>query len=713
MTFAEFFRFVDEDREKVAKCRTYKQFWKEQKRTITSVWSKGEVLYYPSAKNTGLISSQQEDRAEYESVKWFGERYELGQGAIFTSDKLPSYVRFLEQRVIAKDSFVHLMVCETHDDLVALRNRLPKNSCSISLFEKVKVKQTDAALEMLANWHPLLPPPIMLITVKTLTTILPKIIKLGILFNTLLLHLMSESMRCNAVSCIEQLLPRSKCFLFITQGYDKLNTIDSNTNYSRYIYPRQMLAYKANLVLSQEPLVSTMLTSDTSMNDSRHADDVVETPEQPVGPSKRINKIKIKMASAEDQSESEVVCTIDLTKKNEASSKWKIDDEIDLITQKDSSVEYYAQKSRGTKPSHKAGASRTFKQAYMRSRRILVDKGIWYNMSTDERLKLRDKVKLRIGKSEETLNQCHDAPTYPQQRYRQDENEHAKFVKKRMEQKKYTREMKGKGPAYSESVRCETVAPVITPKRTVEKVQRVFVKQTKKQKRLLNQLFDTFDTVAIDDGEKHAFLEQCLDYSCHPSIPKMKHKETVESEISREVVERGSKFRFIDRLMTSVGCDSKMLIVCDIPTGLLLLRRLSTLNDCRFLELCTKLDLATLSDIVQTSRTQVLLTSLATWQQHGYSTFDVDYLIIMDSIIHPNVDLKLQHTKLIQLVTLSCVDNYVYDYMCINYDTLAKSLPQIIEYTKNETNRENQFPRVGLHDVLAFQHEFAFFDDDA
>ena len=62
----------------------------------------------------------------------------------------------------------------------------------------------------------------------------------------------------------------------------------------------------------------------------------------------------------------------------------------------------------------------------------------------------------------------------------------------------------------------------------------------------------------------------------------------------------------------------------------------------------------------------------------NYSTFDVDYLIIMDSIIHPNVDLKLKQTKLIQLVTLSSVDNYVYDYMCINHESLAKSLHTLI-----------------------------------
>ena len=99
-----------------------------------SVWSRGEVLYYPSAKNSGLISSQEEDRVEYDSVKWLQQRYALGHGGIFTSDKLPSYVRFVEQRVIAKDTFVHLMVCETHDDVVMLRNQLPKNSCSISLF---------------------------------------------------------------------------------------------------------------------------------------------------------------------------------------------------------------------------------------------------------------------------------------------------------------------------------------------------------------------------------------------------------------------------------------------------------------------------------------------------------------------------------------------------------------------------------------------------
>lgn len=466
-----------------------------------------------------------------------------------------------------------------------------------------------------------------------------------------------------------------------------------------------------------------MATSDTGMHDSRHVDDDHDvddftmfstghtTSEQLVPKKKKttnVSKIKIKMASAENQSESKVVCTIDLTQ-NEPTQEVSDDDTIDGTSLK------YSQTSQRVPINSKP----KFKQAYMKTRRELMKKGVWYNMSIDERLKLRDKVEMAaMGKVG-----IQSQPTESQKNYEKLRKERLKKEQKRQKKKQVS-----KGNKQGTTVRCQINPEISYPGWTpvnsatsthtttttthcVEKVQRVFVRQTKKQRRLLDQLFDSFDMLTED--KKHAFLEQCLDYSCHPSIPKMKHKETEESTITQDVIERGTKFRFIDRLMLSLGSDSKMLIVCDIPYGIKLLRRLSTLNDFRFLELCTALDFATLSDIVQTSRTQVLLTSLTTWQHHGYSTFDVDYLIIMDSIIHPNVDLKLKQTKLIQLVTLSSVDNYVYDYMCINHESLAKSLPQIIRYIRDETNKETQFPRANLDGVLAFQHEFTFFDEDA
>ena len=57
------------------------------------------------------------------------------------------------------------------------------------------------------------------------------------------------------------------------------------------------------------------------------------------------------------------------------------------------------------------------------------------------------------------------------------------------------------------------------------------------------------------------------------------------------------------------------------------------------------MDHETVKDIIETSKAEILIASLASWQKHRYSMFKSDYLIIMDSIVDPNIDLKLGKTK--------------------------------------------------------------------
>ena len=113
--------------------------------------------------------------------------------------------------------------------------------------------------------------------------------------------------------------------------------------------------------------------------------------------------------------------------------------------------------------------------------------------------------------------------------------------------------------------------------------------------------------------------------------------------------------------------EAAVLIVCDIPYGITMLRKLLSTGHPHwtYIEL-RKMAPERLQDIITTTP-RVVLASLASWVEYEYSLFNVDYLIIMDAIIDPTVDLDLEQTKLIQLITLHGVDNYVYDHGCVEY----------------------------------------------
>ena len=104
----------------------------------------------------------------------------------------------------------------------------------MSLFDEVAKTEFDAALDLLVNWHPLLPAPFVLVTVNKLRRMLPAFLSSGISFNTILVDQMETPFRSSALGAVYRLLPRAKCFLFMIGG--------DGPGINQYIYPRQMMA---------------------------------------------------------------------------------------------------------------------------------------------------------------------------------------------------------------------------------------------------------------------------------------------------------------------------------------------------------------------------------------------------------------------------------------------------------------------------------------
>ena len=81
-------------------------------------------------------------------------------------------------------------------------------------------------------------------------------------------------------------------------------------------------------------------------------------------------------------------------------------------------------------------------------------------------------------------------------------------------------------------------------------------------------------------------------------------------------------------------------------------------------------------------------------------------MIIMDSIINPDVDIELNKTRLIQLVMLSSIDNYIYDNACVNHDEILKSLDKIIDYIKEES-KGIKAPSLSVEKIISFESSVA------
>ena len=149
MTFAEFFK-LDKNSSDFAKCQSYKKFWKERKKLIKngkllsctvnlikfSAWPDGQVLYYPNSDNSATITSSINQMNEYERQLVFSylAKHKEGHGVCLVPRQLPCYISFIEQLIIDKQHFAHLIICRSKNDLIEMKHLLPRNACSVSLF---------------------------------------------------------------------------------------------------------------------------------------------------------------------------------------------------------------------------------------------------------------------------------------------------------------------------------------------------------------------------------------------------------------------------------------------------------------------------------------------------------------------------------------------------------------------------------------------------
>ena len=60
--------------------------------------------------------------------------------------------------------------------------------------------------------------------------------------------------------------------------------------------------------------------------------------------------------------------------------------------------------------------------------------------------------------------------------------------------------------------------------------------------------------------------------TCHPSIPKLKHKE--KTDLSTDVILTGPKFKFIHKFLQNIDKAAKVLIICDNQLGTRMIRHL-------------------------------------------------------------------------------------------------------------------------------------------
>ena len=75
---------------------------------------------------------------EYERqlVSSYLAKHAEGQGVCLVPRQLPCYICFIEQLIIDKQVFAHLIICRSMLELIEMKNLLPKNACSVSLFGK-------------------------------------------------------------------------------------------------------------------------------------------------------------------------------------------------------------------------------------------------------------------------------------------------------------------------------------------------------------------------------------------------------------------------------------------------------------------------------------------------------------------------------------------------------------------------------------------------
>ena len=101
--------------------------------SIKLVWPNYEVLYYPNT-NTDTIQGHSTNAVDMFTIEWLQNKYARGEGGVLATDQFASYICFVEQLMIEKCHQPHLIICDTHLSLLAIRKQLPLNACSMSLF---------------------------------------------------------------------------------------------------------------------------------------------------------------------------------------------------------------------------------------------------------------------------------------------------------------------------------------------------------------------------------------------------------------------------------------------------------------------------------------------------------------------------------------------------------------------------------------------------
>ena len=103
-----------------------------------TAWPDGQVLYYPNSANSSTVTPKINRMNEYERqlVSSYLAKHAEGQGVCLVPRQLPCYICFIEQLIIDKQVFAHLIICRSMLELIEIKNLLPKNACSVSLFGK-------------------------------------------------------------------------------------------------------------------------------------------------------------------------------------------------------------------------------------------------------------------------------------------------------------------------------------------------------------------------------------------------------------------------------------------------------------------------------------------------------------------------------------------------------------------------------------------------
>ena len=151
-----------------------------------------------------------------------------------------------------------------------------------------------------------------------------------------------------------------------------------------------------------------------------------------------------------------------------------------------------------------------------------------------------------------------------------------------------------------------------------EKVQRVYLHRDSQFRNLFSCLMRRFQ---YSTPREHSdILSQLLDMTCHSAITELKRSEMLTKvsyqRIQMTKVLSAPKFKFIDNFLKMIG-RSRVFIICDNQSGMILLRRLLKERMAPFIEL-KKVNLSRMNDVLKTTRASIILSSLSVWKHYNY-----------------------------------------------------------------------------------------------